>query len=79
MNNTLIIAVLYGMTSSVCLIEKVQRLQNPAARVVTGAHYMTPTTELLYKLSWSNLKERRNKQKVLMMFKIINGMIPAYI
>ena len=27
----------------------------------------------------SSLKEKRNKQKALMMFKIRNGMIPAYL
>ena len=43
---------------------------------------MTPTTELLSKLGWSKLKERRNKQKAVMMFKIINGqngITPVYL
>ena len=38
-----------------------------------------PTSELLSKLGWSSLKEKRNKQKALMMFKIMNGMTPAYL
>ena len=38
-----------------------------------------PISELLSRLSWSNLKERRNKQKALMMFKIMNGMAPEYL
>ena len=40
---------------------------------------MAPTKNILEKLGWSNLKERRNTQKALMMFKIINGMTPVYL
>ena len=62
------------------LADKLQKLQNRAARVITGADYLTPTKEILInKLGWSNLKERRNKQKALMMFKIANGMTPRYL
>ena len=38
-----------------------------------------PTSDLLNKLGWSSLKEKRNKQKALMMFKFMNGMTPAYL
>ena len=60
------------------LTEKLQILQNRAARVIIGADYRTPSS-LLIKLGWSSLKEKRNKQKALMMFKIMNGMTPAYL
>jgi len=40
---------------------------------------MALTKDMLEKLGWSNLKETRNKQKALMMFKIINGMTPVYL
>ena len=56
-----------------------QKLQNRAARVITGADYLMPINEFLSKFGWSNLKERRNKQKAFMMFKIMNGMTPAYL
>ena len=58
-----------------CLTDKLQKLQYRAA----GADYLTPTTELLSRLGWTNLKKRRNKQKTLMMFKNFNGMNPAYL
>ena len=61
------------------LTDKLQKLKNRAARIITGADYLTRTTELLRRLGWTNLTERRNNQKVLMMFKIINGMTPAYL
>jgi len=34
---------------------------------------------MLNKLGCSNLKERRNKQKALVMFNINNGMTPVYL
>ena len=61
------------------LTNKLQKLQNRAARVITGADYLTPTTELLSRLGWTNLKKRRNKQKTFMMFKNFNGMTSAYL
>ena len=61
------------------LTDKLQILQNRAARVITGADYRIPISELLSKLGWSSLKEKRNKQKALMMFKIMNGMTPPYL
>ena len=55
-------------------------LQNRAARVITGADYRmaTSTSDILSKLGWSSLKQKRNKQKALMMFKM-NGMTSAYL
>lgn len=80
MNLTSIIVVLHvwnGIGDN--LADKLQKLQNGTARVITGADYLTPTKEILHSLSWSNLKEGRNKQKALMMFKIVNGMTPRYL
>ena len=57
------------------LTDKLQKLQNRVARIITGANYLTPTTELLSRLGWTNLKKRRNKQKTLN----FNGMTPAYL
>ena len=39
------------------LTDKLQTLQNRAARVISGADYLTPINEYLSKLGWSNLKE----------------------
>ena len=48
------------------LVEKLQKLQNRGARIITGSHYMAPTKDMLEKLGWSYGKERRNKQRALM-------------
>ena len=61
------------------LADKLQKLQNRAARVITDAGYLTPTKEILNKRGCSNLEERKNKQKALMMFKIVNGMTPRHL
>ena len=78
-NHTLTIVVFCGDAISDRLTDKLQKLQNRATRIITGADYLTSTTELLSSLGWTNLKERRNQQKALMMFKIFNGMTPAYL
>ena len=61
------------------LADKVQKLQNRAARVITGADYRMPINILLSKLGWSNLKESRNEQKALMTFRIGNDMTSIYL
>ena len=61
------------------LTDKLQILQNRTARVITVADYRMPTSDLLSKLDWSSLKEKRNNQKALMVFKIMNSMTPAYL
>ena len=61
-------------------MSKRQVLQNRAAQTIyTGAHYLTPTDQLLNKLGWYNLRGRRNKRKILMMLKITKGVSPVYL
>ena len=45
------------------LTDKLQKLQNCAAHVITGADYRTPSSVLLNKLGWSSLKEKKGKVK----------------
>ena len=61
------------------LTDKLQILQNCAAGVIKGADYQMPISKLLSKLGWSSLKDKRDKQKALMTFRIMNGMTPAYL
>lgn len=41
------------------LAQKLQRIQNRAARIVTGSDFYTRTSEILSSLNWSNLEDRR--------------------
>ena len=64
---------------SVTLSDKLQKLQNKAARVITRSSYDTSASILLNRLNWDNLSTRRKKLKATLMFKIIKGPSPAYL
>ena len=49
---------LWDNSSGIVLKEKLQRLQNRAARVLTGVSYDTNSSELLERLNWKNLENR---------------------
>ena len=50
------------------LSDKLQKLQNRAARIITKSPFDTSSDHLLSTLDWERLFFRRKKQKVLMMF-----------
>ena len=55
------------------LKEKLQKLQNRAARIMTGANYDVRSTDLLHAMSWKNLNDRHKMNKSVLMFKILNN------
>ena len=61
------------------LSDKLQKLQNRAARIITKSHFDTNSDHLLSNFDWERLFLRRKKQKALMMFKSINGLALEYI
>ena len=58
-------------------INSFQKLQNRVARIITGASILTRLSHVLDQLGWLNLAGQRQHQKVIMMFKIINGLTPS--
>ena len=56
---------------SITLNDKLQKLQNRAARTITKSPYNASTSELFSKLGWDNLLTRRKKHKAIMMFKTV--------
>ena len=64
---------------NVTLSNKLQKLQNRAARVITRSSYDTSASFLLNRLYWDNLSTRRKKLKAMLMFKIIKGLSPTYL
>ena len=64
---------------SVTLSDKLQKLQNRAARVITRSSYDTSTSFLLKRLHWDDLFTRRKKLKATLMFKTIKGLSPLYL
>ena len=48
------------------LSNSLQRLQNRAARIITGAPYSKPSGEILEKLGWAQLNSMRQFHKAIM-------------
>ena len=61
------------------LKNKVQRLQNRAARVITGDSYDIRSKDILNKLGWKNLEERRISQTEAYVTKALRGKCPENI
>ncbi len=75
---------------NITLNDKLQKLQNRAARIITKSRYDTSsselfgklgwdTSELFGKLGWDNLLIRRKKHKAILMFKTVNDLTPHYL
>ncbi len=52
--------------------DKLQVLQNRAARVITGARFDVKSANVLEDLQWSTLDVRRHRLKRVLMYKIVN-------
>ena len=61
------------------LKSKVQRLQNRAARVITGDSYDIRSKDILNKLGWKNLEGRRIPQTEAYVTKVLQGKFPENI
>ena len=66
-----------GLSSYLC--EKLQKLQNRAARVILQAKCEVNSSLLLETLKWDQLSLRRRKHKAIMIFKSLNGLAPVYL
>ena len=60
-------SVWYGISDT--LSQKLQKLQNRAARVITKSTYDTSAKPLLNSLNWDDLATRRKKQLLISVFK----------
>lgn len=58
------------------LSDKLQKLQNRAARVITKTGYEARSSDLLSELGWDKLATRREKQKATLMFKTMSKLVP---
>ena len=62
-------------------INKVQRLPNRAARILTGNfdYVNTRGIYLVTTLGWMNVSQRRDYFMIILMFKPIHGLVPNYL
>jgi len=58
------------------LSDKIQKLQNRAARILTFSNYETRSSILLDELGWESLE---NKRLAMIMYKIHNDLSPSYL
>ena len=61
------------------LSNKLKKLQNRAARVITSSDYDVNVDSLFPRLSWKDLKSQRQIQNALIVFKSLNGVVPEYL
>ena len=61
------------------IIQKLQRVQNAAARVVTLSSKFDHVTPILYELHWLPIAERIEYKILLLTFKALHNMAPQYI
>ena len=56
------------------LAQRLQRLQNRAARIITRSSHDVRSADILKDLNWANLEQRRFKLKVMVKYTIKNNM-----
>ena len=61
------------------LTEKLQKLANRAARVITKSSYEVSSSPLLDALGWEKLISNRQKHKAIMVFKSLHNLTPVYL
>ena len=61
------------------LSQKLEKLQNRAARIITGSSWHARSAPILHALKWNSLADRRAKQLKFLMFKTVNNLVPEYL
>ena len=65
-----------------CSAENKKQLESihiEAARIITGTTRFCSIEKLFSELNWESLQSRRNKHKLAIFFKILNGFTPSYL
>lgn len=70
-------SLLYGISRE--LINKLQKVQNAAARLVTGTRKFEHITPVLKELHWLPIEERIKYKVLLLAYKAQNGQAPKYL
>ena len=61
------------------LADKLQKLPNSVARVITNSNYETKSASIFSMLNWDNLFNIRKKHKAILMYKTISKLMPDYL
>ena len=68
---------MFGTSSAVT--QRIQRVQNAAGRLLTGSKKFEHITPILHSLHWLPVKFRIEYKVLLITFKALNGLAPAYL
>ena len=60
-------------------IERINKLQKNAARIILKVDYFTPSVEMFQRLRWMTVSQRINYNKAALTYKALNNLTPAYI
>ena len=58
---------------------ELEKIQHEAARIVSGATKLVSIDKLLKEVGWDTLSCRRKKHKLILFYKMINGLCPDYL
>ena len=58
---------------------QLQKLQNRAAKIVTGSNYDAPNKPLIETLGWKTIEQLIQNETQIMAFKSVNGLAPQYL
>ena len=61
------------------MVDKLERVQKLAARIVLGAPSTARTAELYKTLNWSTLDQRRRYHTTTYVYKVLNSLSPPYL
>ena len=59
--------------------DELDTIQLEAARIVSGTTKLVSSASLYMELGWESLSSRRRKHKLVMFYKMINGLCPDYL
>ncbi|KAI8482463.1 hypothetical protein Bbelb_397830 [Branchiostoma belcheri] len=60
-------------------IDKLQKLQNRAGRVILGCDHYTPSDTILHRLGWTPVIEMHKRNKAVLVYKALHEMSPPHI
>ena len=59
--------------------DELDKIQNEAARIVTGCTKLVSIVDINKESGWESLGERRRKHRLILFYKMVNGLAPEYL
>ena len=67
----------WGSTTKL-IIERINKLQKKATRIILKLDYITPSVEMFQRLRWITVSQRINCNKAVLTYNALNNLTPAY-